>query len=451
VSGAVSAGGGTGRAPHRIVVVGGGAGGLELATRLGHGPGRAGRAHVTLVDPSLTHLWKPLLHEVAAGTLDSHDDDLDFLAHAHRHGFAFRLGAMTGLDRERRVVRLAPVPDADGEPIGPPREVPYDTVVIAVGSVTDDFGVPGVREHCRFLDTRAQADAFQHALLSRFLRAQIADPPPPAPALTVAIVGGGATGVELAAELHHVAHRLVAYGFDRIDPKHDVHLVLVEAADRLLPAAAERVSSLAERELRELGVEVRTGTRITEVTRDGLVTGDGDRIPAGTCVWAAGIRGPEGLAGVDLERDRAGRLVVRETLQTTGDAAVFALGDCAACPWPGGPGGKAPPTAQVAHQQALLLARSLGGHLRGRPLLPFTFQNYGAMVSLSEYTAVGTLMGNLLGRVTGSVMIEGWIARMTYRLLYRKHQRALHGTPRTALMMLADWISHRVRTRLKLH
>jgi len=437
-------------APHRIVVVGGGAGGLELATRLGHGPGRAGRAEVTLVDPTLTHLWKPLLHEVAAGTLDSHDDDLDFLAHAHRHGFAFRLGAMTGLDRERRAVQLAPVPDADGEPIGPPREILYDTVVIAIGSVTDDFGVPGVREHCRFLDTRAQADAFQHALLSRFLRAQIGGTPAASPSLTVAIVGGGATGVELAAELHHVAHRLVAYGLDRINPN-DIRLVLVEAAERLLPAAAERVSHLAERELRGLGVEVRTGTRVTEVTKDGLVTGAGEYIPAGTCVWAAGIRGPEVLAGLDLERDRGGRLVVRETLQATRDAAVFALGDCAACPWPTGPGGQAPPTAQVAHQQALLLSRSLAGHLRGRPLLPFAFHNYGAMVSLSEYTAVGTLMGNLLGRLKGSVMIEGWIARMTYRLLYRKHQRALHGTPRTALMMLADWVSHRVHARLKLH
>jgi len=440
-------GGTAGGPPHRIVIVGGGAGGLELATRLGDRLGRTGRAEVTLVDAVLTHLWKPLLHEVAAGTLDSHDDDLEFLAQAHRHHFTFRLGAMEGLDREARKVFVAPIRDAAGEVIAPRREVPYDDLVIAVGSLSNDFGVPGVQKHCRFLDTREQADAFQHALLSRYLKAQNATQPLEEGALRVAIVGGGATGVELAAELHHVARRLVAYGFDRIDPDRDVRLVLVEAADRLLPAAPLRVSALAATELKRLGIEVHTGTA---VTAEGLTVAGGGRVPAALVVWAAGIKAPDFLSHLGLETERLGRLVVRPTLQTTGDDHVFALGDCAACPWPHA-GRNMPPTAQVAHQQALHLARALADRLQGRPLTAFAYHDYGAMVSLSHYTAVGNLMGNLLGRLKGSVMIEGKLARLTYRLLYRKHQRAIYGTPRTVLLAVADWLSRRGRARLKLH
>jgi len=432
------------------VIVGGGAGGLELATRLGDRLGRRDRAEVTLIDASLTHLWKPLLHEVAAGTLDSHDDDLEFLAQARRHRFRFRLGAMEGLDREQRLVHLAPIRDpAGGEAIAPRRSVPYDTLVIAVGSVSNDFGVPGVKEHCRFLDSREQADAFQRALLSRYLKAQMA-PAPAAEALRVAIVGGGATGVELAAELHHVARRLVAYGFDRIDPDRDVRLVLVEAADRLLPAAPPRVSALAAEELERLGIEVHVGTAVTEVTADGLATREGAKVPAGVVVWAAGIRAPALLSGLGLETDRLGRLVVLPTLQSPSDPDVFALGDCAACPGPR-PGRTLPPTAQAAHQQAMHLARVLPARLAGRAPWPFAYHDFGLMVSLSGYTAVGNLMGNLLGRLKGSVMIEGRLARFTYRLLYRKHQRALYGTARTALLVAADWLGRRGRARLKLH
>jgi NADH dehydrogenase len=372
------------------------------------------------------------------------------LAQARRHRFIFRLGAMEGLDREKREIHLAPIRDPDGETIAPARTVPYDTLVIAVGSVSNDFGVPGVREHCRFLDTRQQADAFQRALLGRYLKAQTADVPP-ADALRVAIVGGGATGVELAAELHHVARRLVAYGFDRIDPDRDVRLVLVEAADRLLPSAPERVSKLALEELTGLGIEVHTGTAVTRVTDEGLETKEGT-IPAGVSVWAAGIQAPEFLSGLGLETDRIGRLVVGPDLATTRDPAVYALGDCTACPWPHA-GRSLPPTAQVAHQQAMYLSRTLPGRVEGtgKPRPPFSYHDYGAMVSLSHYTAVGNLMGNLMGRLQGTVMIEGKLARLTYRLLYRKHQRAIYGTLRTALLVLADAISRRGRARLKLH
>ena len=191
---------------HRIVIVGGGAGGLELAVRLGRTLGRGKRAAVTLIDHNLTHLWKPLLHEVAAGTLDPGVEALDYLDLARRDGFIFRPGRMVGLNRAARQVQLAGLADDHDLPVLAPSVVDYDTLVVAVGSRTHDYGIAGVREHCIFLDDRRQADRFHEMLLNHFLQLQYtADGQDGSgPPLAVAIVGAGATGVELAAELDNI-------------------------------------------------------------------------------------------------------------------------------------------------------------------------------------------------------------------------------------------------------
>ena len=429
----------------RIVVVGGGAGGLELVSRLGHRLGRRRLAHITLIDQNLTHLWKPLLHEVAAGTLDSHDDDLDYIAQATWRHFEFRLGRMDGLDRARRVVRLAPTLAANGAIVIPAREIPYDLLVLAVGSTTNDFGIDGVRTHCAFLDARDDADRFQQRLLESYMRAQTQAAPLAAAQLNVAIVGAGATGVELAAELHHVARQLVAYGFDRIVPERDVKLVLIEANERILAALPERLSQAATRALRALDVQILTGKRVTRATAEGLYTADGLFVPAGIKVWAAGIKAPAFLRDLDgLETNRANQLLVKPTLETTRDPNLFAFGDCASCPRGDN---TVPPTAQAAHQQASLLVRSLTRRLRGGALPNYRYRDYGSLVSLSEYTTVGNLMGNLVG----NVRVQGYAARVLYRSLYRLHQRALFGTVRTGLLMIADWLTRPTRPRTKLH
>ena len=157
-------------APPRIVVVGGGAGGLELVTRLGRKLGRKGKARITLVDANMTHIWKPLLHEVAAGSLNSTEDELNYVAQGKWNHFAFQLGAMTGLDRERRTIQLAAIQDEKGVELIAPRELDYDYLVIAVGSTTNDFNTPGAAEHCLFLDTRAQAERFHRHLLNQYMK-----------------------------------------------------------------------------------------------------------------------------------------------------------------------------------------------------------------------------------------------------------------------------------------
>jgi NADH dehydrogenase len=434
--------------PHRIVVVGGGAGGLELATRLGDTLGKRGKALVTLVDRTRSHLWKPLLHEVAAGSLDVDDHELDYLAQAHWHHFTYRYGDLVGLDRAARIVRLGPTFDEDGRQITPGRDEPYDTLVIAIGSTTNDFGTPGVREHAIPLETTDQARRFNRRLLNACIRAQTQAEPIRPGQLHVAIIGAGATGTELSAELHRATRQLVAYGLDRIDPERDLRLTLIEAAPRILPALPERLSEAATTLLEGLGVNVLAGTRVSAVTSEGVQLADGRLLESELVVWSAGVKGPAVLAQLDgLELARMQQLAVLPTLQTTRDPDIFAIGDCAACPGPG-PGGFLPPRAQAAHQQASHVLRQIRRKLRGDAPEPFKYRDFGSLVSLGHYSTVGSLMGVLVGK---SLMVEGYFARLMYRSLYKMHQRALHGWAKTALASAGRLLTQRTEPRVKLH
>ncbi|ANF24251.1 NAD(P)/FAD-dependent oxidoreductase [Stutzerimonas stutzeri] len=429
---------------HRIVIVGGGAGGLELATRLGRILGKRGKARITLIDANLTHIWKPLLHEVAAGSLNSSADELNYVAQAKWNHFEFQMGRMSGLERERKCVHLASSFDEHGVELVPARSLSYDTLVIAVGSTTNDFGTKGAAEHCIFLDTREQAERFHRLLLSHYMRAHAAEGHQST--INMAIVGAGATGVELAAELHHAARELAAYGLNGIKPE-NVHITLIEAGPRVLPALPERISQPVHQTLKDLGVTVLTDAAVSEVTDEGLHTKDGNFVPATLKVWAAGIRAPSFLKDIDgLESNRINQLQVLPTLQTTRDENIFAFGDCAACPQPDSDR-NVPPRAQAAHQQASLLAKSIARRLEGKDLPTYRYRDYGSLISLSSFSAVGNLMGNL----TGNVMLEGWLARMFYVSLYRMHQIALYGVARTGLMMIGDKLSTSTVPRLKLH
>jgi NADH dehydrogenase len=437
------------QALHRIVIVGGGAGGLELATRLGDTLGRRGRARITLVDCSRTHLWKPLLHEVAAGSMDMYEHDLDYLAQARWHHFQFRLGYMDGLDRARRVVKLGPTYDeVEHEELISRREISYDTLVIAVGTRTNDFGTPGAREHAISLDTAEDAEHFHRRLVNACIRANAQKTPLAPEQLNVAIVGAGATGVELAAELHKTTRELVAFGFERIDPERDIQLSIVEAGPRILPVLPERVALAALGLLQDLKVGVHTNERVTEIRADGVVTASGRTIPAELTVWAAGIKAPDFLKDLDgLETNRVNQLVVDQTLQSTRDPDVFAMGDCACCPWPDH-APCVPARAQAAHQEAAHLVRNLERRLAGKPLRPFVYRDFGSLVSLGEYSTVGSLMGKLFG---GALFIEGLFARIMYISLYRMHLYALHGAARVIFDMLGRLFTRRTEPRVKLH
>ncbi len=433
---------------HQVVIVGGGAGGLELATRLGDRFGRKGRLAVTLVDRSRTHVWKPLLHEVAAGSMDVHSHQLDYLAQARWHHFTFCNGALESLDRWGREITAAPELDELGTEVIPRRVLHYDTLVLALGSVTNSFGVPGVAEHAFALDSAEQADRFHRRLVNACLRANhraSADRPAH---LSVVIVGGGATGVELAAELHNTTRVLAAYGLRHIDPERYVRIALVNADARILAQLPERISLAITQALQQLGVDVLSGEQVVTVTAGEVRTMSGRTIAADLTVWAAGIKGPDLLREIGgLETNKLNQLVVTSTLQTTRDPDIFALGDCAACPWEGH-ATPVPPRAQAAHQQASHLLGSIERRLRGESPREFRYRDFGSLVSLSEYSTVGTLMGFISGK---SLRVEGWFARLMYLSLYKLHLLALHGVLGVLLDSAARFLKRGTEPQVKLH
>ncbi|HHX8653796.1 TPA: NAD(P)/FAD-dependent oxidoreductase [Vibrio diabolicus] len=427
----------------RIIVVGGGAGGLELATKLGRTLGRKNRAQITLVDRKASHLWKPLLHEVATGSLDEGVDALSYRAHAKNHSFDFQMGSLQDIDRGRKVIILSELKDEHGELLMPSRELEYDILVMAIGSTSNDFNTPGVRENCIFLDSPEQAHRFRTEMNNEFLKLHAKNGNG---TVDIAIVGAGATGVELSAELHNAVKELRTYGFGDLDSS-KLNVNLIEAGERILPALPPRISAAAHQELVKLGVNVRTATMVTKAEKDGLTTKDGEKIPAQIMVWAAGIKAPDFIKDIaGLETNRINQLVVKNTLQTTRDDDIFVIGDLAQCTQ--ADGSFVPPRAQAAHQMASQAFSNIVAKINGRELKDYVYKDHGSLVSLSRFSTVGSLMGNL---TKGSMMVEGRIARVVYISLYRMHLMALHGVFKTGLMMLVGRINRVLRPNLKLH
>lgn len=432
--------------PHRIVIVGGGAGGLELATRLGKKVGKKGGARITLVDRSRTHTWKPRLHAVAAGSMSIHEEQIDYLYQAFEHGFSYCRGPMTGLEREARQVVVGEVRGEDGELVLPERRLEYDTLVIAVGSTSNDFGTPGVAENMYTLDTPWEAHHFHQRLVNACYRANDF-PPEGEDDLSIAIVGAGATGVELAAELHTTIQSLAAYGLSNLDPERNVRIRLIEAGPRILAGLSEELAAAVRENLKQMHVEVLTDEKVSEVSATEVHTESGRRLRMDIGVWAAGIKAPAFLHEIDgLETDKGNRLVVTPRLVASRDPDIFAMGDCAATPSRGDK--PLPPLAQVAHQQAKYLAHALSARLRNEQVPPFRYKDYGSLVSLGDENTVGNLMGVVRGR---GIRVEGGLAALMYRALYQSHLIAIQGFWDTSLDTLSTLLRRKTRASVKLH
>ncbi|QJE02728.1 NAD(P)/FAD-dependent oxidoreductase [Massilia forsythiae] len=439
----------------KIVIVGGGAGGLELACKLGR---KLGRENVMLVDSRLYHVWKPSLHEVAAGTLDIHQEGLSYQMLAHDRGFTFVYGAMTALDAAARRLTVAAVGAADGEEVIPERSIGYESLVIAVGSTSNYFGVPGARENTISLNATEDAERFRLRLLRLLTQVELDKEKSGAgvtsagagarTGLDIVIIGGGATGVELAAELREASGVYAAYGFNRLQVQRDVRITLIEGAPRILAPLPERVSGAALRLLEQRAIKVVTDCRVSSIDRHHVSDSQGNVYPSDLCVWAAGIRAPEFLGSLGLPTTRGGQLDVDAHLRVKGVAGVYALGDCAACF--DGDGKPVPPRAQAAHQQADYLLTTFmnmaSGHAPQKK--PYVYRDYGSLVSIGHQTTVGSLMGSLRG---ASWFVEGFMARIMYLSLHLLHHKAVLGPVRTGVMATARFLIRRTTPLVKLH
>ena len=422
-----------------IVIIGGGAGGLELAARLGRYFGkRRGVEKVLLIDRSVFHIWKPTLHEVAVGTLNPQQEGLSYSILARNNYFSFMPGELIALNADEHRLTLAAVQDDKDGILIPERDVSYGQCILALGSGSNFFGTPG-KEHAYVLEHALDAQRFQHHLLNLFAKAAYRDNRE----LHVGIVGGGATGVELAAEMIEAYHA-VSESLGSAQ-QFTLHITLVEAAPRLLNGLPEKVAQHAEQALRKKQVNVLTNTKVLALHPDHIESSAGN-IPADVIVWAAGIQAAPRNREYGLETNRMNQFVVDETLRTS-HADLYAMGDCAACSWQDGK--TVPARAQAAHQQAQYLYRRLRAADKQQPYdKPFQYRDFGSLISLGENHGIGNLMGSLSG---GSFFIEGLIAKYMYMSLHLAHHKAILGYRKTALLALARAAQKRVSGRLKLH
>jgi NADH:ubiquinone reductase (H+-translocating) len=418
---------------HKLVIVGGGVAGLDLASHLAGRRTGDRRLAVTLIDREPAYVWKPVLHTVAAGTADAGMQQTVYAAQALSRSFTYEPGEAVAVDRRAREVRLGPL-SLEGAEVAPARNIPYDTLVLAVGSRANDFGTPGVAQHCARIDTRSDALAFNDRLRFELVKRTVAGT-----SLTIGIVGGGATGVELAAELVQAATVAERYGLREASRRFAV--VLIEAGPRLLPPFPDAIAESVRATLQRIGVEVRTGTPVAAVEAGGFRLGSGERVAADLMVWAAGVKAPPLMDSLgDLERTRTGQLVVGHRLVTDRDPRILALGDCASVRLPGRD--KPPPTtAQAASQQARYLCRHLPDIIAGRSVPPAGYRDFGSLVSLGGYDAYGTL--GRFGFLDG--FLRGRVAQLGHALLYGGFEVRLHGLWKGSLLWLLDTIARRVR------
>ena len=384
----------------RIVIVGGGAAGIELSTLLAKANRK--KHEIILVEPETDHYWKPRLHEIAAGTFDRELDSVCYFTHGAINGYQHYQGAMTDIDRQNKMLAVR-------RNDGTEASVKYDYLVVAVGAVSNDFNTTGARDNCIFLDSASQARHAWHKI-SQLLRE--------GNDRTVNIVGAGATGVELAAELARVSHKLQRYNAAKLT------INLIEAADRVLPNSPPKMSAKVLKELQRTNINVLLNTRISEVSEHGMVTADDQPLEADIQFWAAGVKAPEWLKGLGgLEYNRMNQIIVNANLTTTVDDHIFSLGDCASIPQ--ADGSFVPPKAQAANRAAVHLTKSLTGLLRGKELTDFEFKDGGMVVAVGHHFAVGSFAPH--SKMANNLVFKGRLIRRLYDTIFRLHQRTVEG------------------------
>jgi NADH dehydrogenase len=361
--------------PH-VVIVGAGFGGLEAAKSLRNAP-----AQVTLVDRNNYHKFQPLLYEVAMAGLEPDD-----IAHNVRNIFRgnetvrFRLGTVVDLDLENRLVHLG-----GSAPLG------YDHLILAAGAVSNDFGIPGVREHGYPLKNVPDAVNLRNHVLRQFERYDRKREQAEPGTLTFVVVGGGPTGVEMAGALVELFDTLDA-DFAGFQSREQARCILLEMQDDLLPPYQQSLQTYTRRVLEERGVEVRTGTAVERVEADAVHLDDGSTIPSRTLIWAAGVKASPVADLVGTEQAPDGRVVVSEDLSVPGHPQVYAVGDMAAIE---GQDGYEPQLAQVALQSGAHAAEQVLRDVRGGDPEPFSYSDYGKMATIGRNAAVAELAGGI--------------------------------------------------------
>lgn len=392
----------TSESPTRIVIVGGGFGGVAVAQRLEHHALAGSGLDVTLISDRNFLLFTPMLAEVAASAVEPQHISAPLRAACSRTRFV--RGRVTGVDTETRTVHVSDAPRS---------EVPYDHLVLAVGSVADSRDLPGVDEHCFTLKSLDDATDLRNHVISMMERADVeTDEEERRRQLTFTVAGGGFAGTEMIAELCDLAYSALRH-YPSV-PIGELRFVLVHSRDRILPEIGPELDDYALDKLHARDIETVLETHVERVTADSLVLDNDTEIPTRTVVWTAGNRPHPLVADIDCEHDDAGAVVADATLAVAGADRIWALGDCARVPDPDSDdGGNCPPTAQHATRQGRTVADSILAVEQGRDPEPFAFSSLGTLVALGHRTAVAEIRGR---RFAGIVAWFMWRTIYLFKL-----------------------------------
>ena len=375
-------------APH-VVICGAGFGGLSAIKRLT----RAGM-RVTLVDGHLYSTFQPLLYQVATAGLNPGDVAYPAGGFAGRHGAIFRRGELAAIDPASRRIKL-----------GNGLELGYDYLILATGVSASHYGIDGAAEHTLGLYTRRDAIVLRNHLMAGFERLSVGDGD-----LAVTVVGGGATGVELAGTLAELRRTVLRATYPDVDPSR-VHVRLIEMAPALLGPFHPELGEYARVQLVERGVEVRLNTRIAEVTAEHVMLADGEKLHSDITVWAAGVAAAEAVAGWGLPQGKGGRIVIGPDLRVQGQDRIFAAGDIAV-----NPDDPTPQLAQPAIQMGRHAAAQIVRLQREQPTQPFAYHDKGLMATIGRRSAVVQPAGRLRWlRLRGTL---AWLAWFALHLVY---------------------------------
>jgi NADH dehydrogenase len=401
----------------RVVILGGGFGGLSTAQKLEQIFARDRSLDATLVSQSNYLLFTPMLAEVASSGLEAQHISAPVRAALPRT--EFRRAEVVAVDTKAQVVEVRATAS------GPAEALPYDHLVLAVGSVPHFHGLPGLAENSFTLKTLQDATLLRNHVISLLEQADVEpDLETRRKMLTFVVAGGGFAGTEMIAELFDLAHSVGRY-YQRIH-RQDLRFVLIHSGEKILPELSAELAIYSQRKLEERGIEFLLGARVAGATPDAVLLTDGRAVPTRTLVWTAGNQPNPVLATIPCEHNRAGAVVAEATLQVKGFTNIWAVGDCAQIPDLVNEGKNCPPTAQHALRQGKVLGHNIAATIAGRPLKPFRFRTIGMLVALGHRTAAAEVYGR---------RFSGLLAWMMWRSIYLSKLPGLEKKVRVAL----DW------------
>lgn len=424
----------------KIIVVGGGVAGLELANKLGDTLGSKNKATITLIDCNLSHIWKPLLHKIATGSIDSDLESISYLEQAKKHNFNFKLGKLKNIDKKNKQITLSEIRDKKRNILIQEEKIKFDILVLAIGSITNDFEIKGVSENCFFLNNIKQANLLYRKMLNLFIYKKNKEK------IKITIVGGGPTGVELSSEIFNMLQKLEYYKFKNLSKK-NISITLIEGEKRILPGISKKISKTIYKKLKKIGVSIKTKTFIKYVNQNKLETQSKEIIDSNIIIWTAGIKTPDYMKKIGkLETNKFNQLIIKNTLQTTLNDYIFAIGDCAS--YIDDKGNHIPARAQSAHQMATLCYKNIILLNKSKKLKKYKYKDHGYLISLSKFKTIGQINKFLFYK---KIAIKGKIAKLIYLSLYRIHLIKIYGYFKTILLILISIFNKKIRSKIKIY